>query len=93
MPSISLALGAHAYRQVGLDGTLNITFPIHRTIALFSGLDFDAEFYDHGQYFPLWVPVGLEVMLRRSLSLIMEIDIAATEPATNIFALGMCIFF
>jgi hypothetical protein len=56
-------------------------------------LDFDAEFYDHGQYFPLWVPVGLEVMLRRSLSLIMEIDIAATEPATNIFALGMCIFF
>jgi hypothetical protein len=93
MPSISLALGAHAYRQVGLDGTLNITFPIHRTVALFSGLDFDAEFHDHGQDFPLWVPVGLEVMLRSSLSLIMEIDIAATEPATNIFALGMSIFF
>lgn len=93
MPLISLALGAHAYRQVGLDGTLNITFPIRRTISLFSGVDFDAEFHNNGQNFPLWVPVGLEVMLRRSLSLIMEIDIAAMEPAANIFALGMNIFF
>lgn len=93
MPSISLAIGAHAYRQVGLDGTFNITFPVNRTVALYSGLDLDAEFHDHGQDFPLWVPVGLEVMLRRSLSLIMEIDIAATEPATNIFALGLGIFF
>ena len=92
-PSISLALGAHEHNSVGLDGTLNITFPIHRTISLFSGIDADAEFHDHGQDFPLWVPVGLEVLLRHGLGLVMEIDVAAIDPATNMFALGLNIFF
>jgi hypothetical protein len=93
VPVISLALGAHAYNDVGLDGTFNITFPIRQAVALYSGIDMDAEFHDGGQDFPLWVPVGLQVMLRRSLAIIMEIDIGAIEPADNRFALGMNVFF
>jgi hypothetical protein len=92
MPSISLSVGAHAYHEVGLDGTLNITFPVHGSVSLYSGLDFDAEFYDGEQDFLLWVPVGIEVMTRRSLSMIMEIDIDAID-AWSMFALGLNIFF
>ena len=75
------------------DGTFNITFPIYHTILLYRGIDMDAEFHDGGQDFPLWVPIGLQVMRRRTLGIIMEIDIGAIEPADNMFALGMNVFF
>jgi hypothetical protein len=91
-PSISLTLGAHAHNEVGLDGTFNITFPLTGTIELYTGVDADAEFRNHAQDFPLWIPVGLQVMLRRNLGLVMEIDIAANDPAPNMFALGLNIF-
>lgn len=93
VPQISLAFGAHAWNDVGLDGTLNITFPIRHVLSLYTGLDFDAEFYHGGQAFPLWVPVGMEVKVRRHLGIVMEIDVAADHAADSRFSAGMNVYF
>lgn len=93
IPTISLAVGMHARDNPGLDGTFNLAIPIRKVVALYCGLDSDIEFYDGGTEFPLWGFIGFQVMVRRSLGLFMEIDIGVTDPAPDMFVLGMNVFF
>ena len=93
MPSLSLATGLHSYHDLGIDITFNLTFPIRHIAAFYGCLDMDVEFGDHDTYFPVWGVIGFEVMVRRHLGITMEIDIGITEPAPNIFGIGLSVYF
>jgi hypothetical protein len=92
-PTISIALGMHKYNKLGLDGTFNLTFPIRQVASIYGGLDVDVEFRDHTTTVPLWGFVGLEVIVRKHLGIIVEIDPSITDPAWNMFGLGLAVYF
>ncbi len=93
MPTLSLAAGMHAYNKMGIDVTFNLTFPIRKIASLYGCLDLDVEFNDHDTNLPLWGVIGFEVMARRQLGILMEIDIGITERAPNMFGIGLCVYF
>lgn len=93
MPSVSLAAGMHAYNDLGIDMTFNLSFPIRKIASLYGCLDMDVEFNKHDTYFPLWGVIGFEVMARRHLGILMEIDIGITRWAYNMFGIGLCVYF
>ncbi len=91
---ISLAVGAHDFGIFGLDGTLNFTIPIKSGIRLFSGLDLDVNFPENNDtQFLLWLPVGLEVGLKKNMSFIFEAEIGLTDPAYNLIGGGLNFYF
>jgi hypothetical protein len=92
-PSISLATGVHAHHEVGIDGTFNLSFPLARVASLYCGLDADMDFYSHDTVFPCWGFFGLQVSIRRSLALLMEIDIGLNDPAYNMLDFGLNVIF
>jgi hypothetical protein len=92
MPTISLTAGMHAYNKLGLDGTFNLTFPIHHVASLYGGLDVDVEFHDDHTHLPLWGFVGLEITTRRHLAFIIEIDPSLNRYAYNMFCAGIVVY-
>lgn len=92
-PTISLAAGMHSHYDLGLDATFNLTFPIRRIVSIYTGLDGDINFGDNDPYFPFWAFVGFQAMMRRSLGIFMEIDIGISNPAPDMFMLGLNVFF
>lgn len=93
VPTLSLTTGLHAQNNVGIDGTLNLTFPVHKIVGIYCGIDSDLNFYRHHIDFPFWGFVGVDVKVRRSLGLFFEIDIGLNHPAPHIFNLGLNIYF
>ena len=43
-PALSLTTGAHVSDNIGLDGTLDLAFPVGRTVVIYGGLDADIDF-------------------------------------------------
>ncbi|MCX7726680.1 MAG: hypothetical protein N2053_07500 [Chitinispirillaceae bacterium] len=93
LPALSLTTGLHAQNNVGIDATLNLTFPVHQIVGIYCGLDGDVNFYRHEIDLPFWGFVGVDVKLRRSLALFFEIDIGLNYPAPHIFNLGLNVYF
>lgn len=89
---LSLVTGAHVQRDMGLDAGLCLSFSLTPEIYLFSGMDMDIEFDAETEFFT-WIPIGLEIYLRRQLSLIMEADLAISEFAPNLFGGGVAVYF
>ncbi len=97
-PSISITTGAHKnqFGHFGLDGSLNISFAIRKVAYPYFGFDSDVNFhsghYDYyGHYYDdtnilMWIPVGVEIYLRRSISLILEAEIPI--EASTYYVLG-----
>ena len=92
-PSISLATGVHAHHEAGIDGTFNLSFPLGRVAALYCGLDADVDFYRGDTVFPCWGFFGLQVSIRRSLALLMEVDIGLNDPAYSMLDFGLNVIF
>jgi hypothetical protein len=90
---LSLTTGAHMYGDFGLDGTLNITFPIRHDSRIFTGFDADILFPDGDVLLPLWIPVGVELGLRDNMSFILEGEIPLTSAAYLIFGGGINLYF
>jgi hypothetical protein len=89
----SFAFGAHHFGSFGLDGTLNVTFPIRKDVRVFSGADLDINFNDDKTRFLLWLPVGVEVGLRKNMSFIFEASIGLTDPAYHLIGGGLNFYF
>jgi len=89
----SFVVGAHQFGDFGLDGALNITFPIKSDIRLSSGLDLDINFNDDKTRFLLWLPLGLEIGVRKNMSFIFEAEIGLTDPAYNFIGGGLNFYF
>lgn len=99
---VSLAVGAHNFNNFGLDGTLNIVLPIKSDLRLYGGLDTDLNFVEttnnEGDKETelrtlLWVPVGLEVGLTSTMSLLFETEIAVTDDAYHVIGGGLNFYF
>lgn len=90
--NFSLAAGAHHYGVFGLDGTFNITFPIRQDVRLFTGADLDVNFGNDIDFL-LWLPVGVEIGLRKNMSFIFEAEIGLTKPAYHLIGGGLNFYF
>lgn len=99
---VSLAVGAHNFHNFGLDGTLNFVIPIKNDIRIYTGLDADLDFFETTNtqgdketelLTPLWFPIGLDIGLTRSMSMIFEAEIAITDEAYHIFGGGLNFYF
>jgi len=92
-PAISVAAGAHVFNDLGLDGTLNFTFPINRQIDLYTGLDMDINFVKVGErkdtQVPFWLFLGTEVGLRSDINLLFELELDLNDDAWSIFSAGI----
>ena len=90
--NISLTVGAHDFGSFGLDGALLFNIPIKSDLKLVTGLDMDINFPDEVEL-PLWLPIGLEVNLKKNMSLIFESEIGLTPPAYHFFGGGLAFYF
>ncbi len=92
-PAISLAAGAHVFNDLGLDGTLNLTFPLSRQINLYTGLDMDINFVEirreKDTQVPVWLPIGVEIGLKSNVALLIELEFAVSDDAWTIFSAGV----
>lgn len=85
---MSFVVGAHQFGDFGLDGAWNISFPIKNDIRLTSGLDSDINFNQDKTRFLLWLPLSLEIGIRKNVSFIFEAEIGLTDPAYHFIGGG-----
>lgn len=96
---ISISFGAHNYNNFGLDGLIMLTYPITKSVFLSSGFDSDYNFIkpnddeDLKTQFLGWLPINIEIGIRRNLAFVLETEIALTSPAYNIIGGGVNIYF
>lgn len=91
-PALSLTTGAHVSDHIGIDGTLDLAFPVGRTVVLYGGLDMDIEFANGATAVPAWLFFGPRIFIHRNTALFMEIDLAVTDAAPSIFGLGLSFY-
>jgi hypothetical protein len=89
---LSLTTGCHVYYDFGLDASGNISFRIRDDVALYSGLDIDLNF-GNDLYVPLWIPVGVEINLSRSIAFLFEAELPLSRPANAIIDGGLSFRF
>jgi hypothetical protein len=61
----SLSAGAHQFGDFGLDMTFLGTWNLVKNARLYAGIDADAVFPKGDIYFPLWLPIGIEVNISK----------------------------
>jgi hypothetical protein len=89
-PNVSLVTGGHTLWGVfGLDLGLNLSFPITKGVGLYTGLDTDVNFPPDDVDLDAWIPVGVEISMRNSMSFILEAEI----PLDGYFVFGGGIAF
>lgn len=96
-PSVSLSGGAHFFHYFGLDLGAQVTFPINN-VRLTTGLDMDFVFGEDGNgdlemWAPLWLPLSLEVYLKKNFSLVFEGNIKLTDRAWTTVGGGINVYF
>jgi len=91
-PALSLSTGAHVSDHLGIDGTLDLAFPVGNTVVLYGGLDVNIEFAGGETFVPAWLFFGPRVQIRRNTTLFMEIDLGITDVAPSIFGLGLSFY-
>ena len=90
-PALSLSTGGHVGPDIGIDGTLDMAFPVGNSVVLYSGLDVDIDFAPHDITVPLWVFIGPRIQIRRNTTLFLEVDIGLQE-APSILGLGFSFY-
>jgi len=90
--NMSLAFGAHHFGRFGLDGTFLATFPIGGVVNVFGGLDLDVNISKDTDFL-LWLPIGVEVGIRKGMSFIFEAQVGLTKPAYHLIGGGVNFYF
>ena len=98
-PGVSLHGGAHYWYDFGIDFGGTVSFPIGN-VYLSTGLDMDLNFghdrnanNDFELYAPVWLPINLEVYLKKQLSIVFEGNIKLTKSAFTTVGGGINIYF
>jgi hypothetical protein len=96
-PIVSVMGGAHYWNYFGLDLGSTVTFPIGN-VYISTGLDMDIVFgedtnNDLEMWAPLWLPINLEVYLKKNISLVFEGNIKLTDRASTTVGGGLNIYF
>lgn len=95
----SLMAGAHSFGAFGLDANILGTYPIRSDVRLSSGFDLDINFIDdyneQGEedgkeaVFIGWIPISLEIGLRRNMAFIFEAEINVTDAGYHFIGGGL----
>jgi len=88
----SLSGGAHVWGDLGLDFTGLVTLPLGPA-DIYSGLDMDVIMADGGPYFPLWIPIGIELPIKKHLLFFFETEILLTNNASHMIGGGVSFIF
>jgi hypothetical protein len=96
-PSVSLHGGAHYFYDFGLDLGATVSFPLGN-VWLSTGIDSDINFGrdardDFDLYAPIWLPINLEVYLKKNLSLVFEGNVKLTRTAYTTIGGGINVYF
>ncbi len=89
--TMSYAVGLHYSSGFGLDGNLNLTVPLDKSLDIYSGLDMDIQLTD-GSAIPIYWFVGAEYVIKRRLALLGELDFGLSD-AGNMLGFGLCYYF
>lgn len=91
----SVTTGAHTYDDFGLDATALCTLPLNNSVRITSGLDMDIVFAESQTLEYVWVPLNLEVSLKRNLIFIFEADIDTKlfDTGYNMISAGVQFYF
>jgi len=90
-PYISLSGGMHYFGEsLGLDGTLNFTYPADKAWNIYSGLDMDININGNPNI-PIWLFAGAEFGYRQNITLLFEVDLGFNGAGNNI-GLGLGIY-
>ncbi len=89
---LSLTTGCHNYYDFGLDVSGNASFRIKSDISFYTGLDMDLNF-GSDLYIPLWIPVGVEIMLNKTIAFLFEAELPISEPAYPVIDGGLSFRF
>lgn len=89
--NISFGAGAHVFGGFGLDATLLATYPATKSVNIYGGLDLDV-ILEGNTDFPLWIPIGVEVGLRKSLAFMLEASVGVTT-STHYIGGGVVAYF
>lgn len=89
----SISAGAHQFGDFGLDMTFLGSWNLTKSAVLFGGIDADAMLPEGDVYFPLWMPIGVEIAIGKNTSFIMEADVALTPEAWHMFGGGLSVYF
>lgn len=99
---MSLAIGVHKSGNAGIDGTFLFDIPIGKKVVIYSGADSDTDFKKVTETdgskvieptFYVWVPVGVEIELKKSIHLLIESSIAVTPDAYHVVGGGLMFYF
>lgn len=88
---MSFAGGVHYSSGFGLDGTLNMSVPLDKSLVLFGGLDMDLVLTD-GSGLPTYLFIGAEYNLKSRLTFLGEVDLGIND-AGNMLSAGICYYF
>jgi hypothetical protein len=89
----SISAGAHAQGNFGLDGTGLFTFPIGGVAKIYSGLDTDVELDEGNTAIELWIPVGIEIPIRKYMLFVFETEICLSNNAQHYIGGGLNFVF
>jgi hypothetical protein len=90
-PALSLSTGGHVGPEIGIDGTLDMAFPVGNSVVLYGGLDIDIDFVPDDIMVPAWVFIGPRIQIRRNTTLFMEVDIGL-QDAPSMLGLGFSFY-
>jgi hypothetical protein len=92
LKNYSLSAGAHAAGDFGLDATFIGTYSLASNVNFYGGADLDINFGGN-IYVPIWLPIGVEVQLNKSMAFLFEVQIGVTSAADHKFGGGVNIYF
>jgi hypothetical protein len=89
----SVSAGAHSWGNFGLDATGLFTFPIASKAKIFTGLDADIILAEGNTQFPLLLPIGIEIPLKKYILFIFETEIRLTHDGQHFIGGGLNFLF
>ena len=90
---VSLTTGAHYFGVMGLDGMLNLTFPIRKDSRIYTGFDMDINFpRNEDVKAPMWIPLGVEIGIRHDIAFLFEAEIGLNDTYSLIGG-GLVFYF
>jgi hypothetical protein len=91
-PDVSITTGAHSRDYFGLDLAANLSFPLKDGISLYTGADTDLVFNNDVDLL-LWIPVGIEIDIRKQMSFLFEAEIPVNNIAFAVIDGGIMFYF
>jgi len=93
--NFSFTGGFHSYYDFGIDLAGIYTFKLNSSTKLSTGLDADLIFNDYANITPVWIPLNIEVSLKKNMVFMLEADIDTKliDESYNMISGGLQFYF